>query len=95
MNTTNDKHEIHLSKPYATIQETKILGDDHNDDMVRVYCELFPDVFKFQIRTYKPIGEYGTGKSRNMIATVSLTRDEVAEILDQMNHYASNGEFID
>ena len=59
--------------------------DKDNDNQVRIYCRTFPDVFLFQIRTYKPIaGEGMHGKPRNMIANVTLSIDDVRSILAYM-----------
>lgn len=76
--------QLLINKPYARIQEIKG-ADQNNDNVLRVYCEMFPDVYIFQIRTFAPInGPFGEGKPRNMIASVTVTIEELEEILREM-----------
>ena len=82
--------QLIIQKIWAEIKEIimidqKTKKEMHNDDVLRVWCTSHPDVFKFQIRTYKPINAgWKKGKSRNMIATISLTIKEVENILKYM-----------
>ena len=69
-------------KEYAEIQDIKDLGDD--DNCIRVYCVQAPDLFNFQIRTFKGIGWPRGGKPRHMSATGRLSISEVEEILAYM-----------
>lgn len=85
----NDIKELMAKKPYATIEDIGVLGDwpkGENKGMIRVYCTQSPDVFNFQIRTFKPINWGGRkpGKSRNMIANVRMTITEMEEVLEYM-----------
>ena len=76
-------NDLIAKKKWATIYEAKNL-DGNNDDCIRVYCSQAPDVFNFQIRTFKPITQpisRDKGKPRNMIATVSLSLTELEQIL--------------
>lgn len=70
-------------KEYATITDVKWLEGD-KDNCIRVYCTQSPDLFNFQVRTFKGIGERNPGKPRHMIATVNLSISEVEEILAYM-----------
>lgn len=79
--------QIFIKRPSARIREFKNLPEN-NDNVIRVWCEMYPDVYNFQIRTFAPInGPFGEGKPRNMIATVHVTIEEVEEILRQMKAY--------
>ena len=83
-------------KPRAEIYEVKNM-DRENDNCIRVYCTQVPDVFHFQIRTFKPITERWDkreGKSRNMVANVSLTITELEEILKYCKSIAPNAKLI-
>ena len=62
--------------------EIKEIGKEKQENCVRVYCCSYPNVFKFQIRTYKPTKDEGV--KRQMMASVSLTIDEVRNILKYM-----------
>lgn len=78
-------------KKYASIEQVKF-KKGHNDNCVRVYCRQkgfdgCEDAFNFQIRTHKPIGEFGKGVPRDMVATVSLTPSELKEILKYVEEY--------
>ena len=77
------QQELKLKKTFAEIQEVK-MGDAKNDNVLRIWCSQYPDTFKFQIRTYKSICDFGRGKPRNMIATISLSIKEVEKILKYM-----------
>jgi hypothetical protein len=76
--------DLFLSKKYATIREIK---DPDNSieqrNELRIY-KSSTEGFDFQIRTLKPIGEYGQGTPRKMIANVTLTIAEVESILAYM-----------
>ena len=82
---------LFVKKKFAEIKELKNLQQD-NEDMLRVWCTQAPDVFCFQIRTFKPITEWGKGKSRNMMANVNLTITEVEEILAYMKEQYPNSK---
>ena len=73
-------------KEYATItQRGKLFKDDKpNENCIRVYCRQFPNIFNFQIRTHKSINDFGRGVKRDMIANVTLSIDEVRNILKFM-----------
>lgn len=77
------KQDMFVKKEYAEIKEIKDI-EENNDNELRIYCVQSPNIFNFQIRTYKPITEFGQGKPRNMIATISLDIDEVKKILQYM-----------
>lgn len=75
--------ELQAHKKWAEIWEAKDIDQD-NENSIRIYCTQAPDVFGFQIRTFKPIVESigrAKGKPRNMIAHVSLSITELEEIL--------------
>lgn len=81
--TRTEGGEFYMDAPYATNYEIHTLNEHKNE--VRVYCHQFPDNFNFQIRTFKPTnGCFGRGKPRKMIATVSITIEEVREMLRYM-----------
>ena len=80
-------NELHQQNDFAEIYEVKDMKEK-NENKLRVFCDQFPNIFKFQIRTHKPInGFFGNGKPRNMIAHLSLTIEEVEEILNYMKNY--------
>ena len=58
---------------------------DTNEGVVRFYCTQFPDVWKLQIRAFQPLGKehsFHKGlKPRNLIASVSITLQELEDIL--------------
>ena len=73
-----------LEKKYAECYELKDVKQN-NENCLRVWCNQYPDGFTFQIRTHKPItGHFGKGKPRNMIAHLTLTINEVKDILKHM-----------
>lgn len=82
--------DLFAKTPYATIYEIK--GRDKKEeknlvkysDCVRIYCTQAPDVFNFQIRTFKPITERFSkkGNSRFMLASVDLSITELEQILE-------------
>lgn len=81
--------QIFIDKPHAEIREVKGLPEN-NENVIRVYCQMFPNVYTLQIRTHNPIdGRLGKGKPRDFIATVSVTIEEIEEILRQMKAHAS------
>lgn len=79
-------NELMAKRNWARIWEAKDL-ETPNENAVRIYRVRFPDVFAFQIRTFKPItspvGRRG-GKSRNMIAHVELSLTEMEQIFEFM-----------
>ena len=52
--------DLMARKKYATITDHSDLGNDE-PGIIRVYCTQNPDLFNFQIRTFKPITPYGKG----------------------------------
>ena len=80
--------EIWLEKKYAEIKEVKL--DHPNSNGIRIYCTMHPNVFNFQIRTYKPITEHGDGKPRNMIAQAQITIEELERLLARMKEYSND-----
>ncbi len=83
--------DLMAKKEWARIWEAKNMGQD-NENCIRIYMTQSPDVFAFQIRTFKPITErFGrAGKPRNMIAHVDLTLTEMEQILDYMKKKTGN-----
>lgn len=79
-----DAKELMAHAKWARIHEVKGLKED-NENMIRIYPVQYPDVFAFQIRTFKPITD--NGKPRNMIAHVQFSLTEMEEILDFMKTY--------
>lgn len=78
-----------IKKEFARIWETTQLIEEPNENCIRIYRTQWhsnPEkrVFGFQIRTYKPITQDGTGKNRNMVAHVELTVKEFKKILAYM-----------
>ena len=70
--------ELFIDNEFAEIIETREVS---NTNQARVYCSQWPNTLNLQIRTFKPITRWGKGKPRNMIANVSITIDEVEQIL--------------
>ena len=59
---------------------------DTNEGMVRFYCTLYPNVWKLQIRAFQPLQKDHVAKGlkpRNLIASVSITLEQLEEILNQ------------
>lgn len=78
------REDLIIEYEYAECYEVKNLAKN-NTNCLRVYCCQFPNTFRFQIRTYKPITEYGgKGKPRNMIAHLNLNIEQVEKILAYM-----------
>jgi hypothetical protein len=78
-NSTN----LFLEKKFARIFEAKDL-EQHNENEIRLY-KSSPESFTFQIRTYAPIGSFNNkGTKRDMIASVSVTLEEMEQILEYM-----------
>lgn len=80
--------DIFIEKPFAEIVEVKFHDPtQQNENQVRVYCVQYPDIVSFQIRTHKSIVECDfrkKGKQRDMVATVSLSLNELEEIVKKM-----------
>jgi len=74
--------ELHIKDEHAEIREFKM--DTDNENIIRLYKDS-PKSFKLQIRTFKGIGEYGAGKKRNMIASVSFDKNEFEQIIKFVN----------
>ena len=76
----------HLDLSMINFIETK-KQNDTNEGMVRFYCTQFPNVWKLQIRAFQPLCKehsFHKGlKPRNLIASVSITIQELEEILKQ------------
>ena len=70
-----------IPAPYATIYE---VPTPQNDNCVRVYRDC-PGGIALQIRTFKPINYNQTGKKRNMLAHVSLSKAEAEILRDRLN----------
>ena len=89
--------DLMAKKDDATIKEFKT-SEDTNDNCIRIYCTQAPDVFNFQIRTFKPITDFWgggrKGKPRNMIATVELSIAELEEILEYCKSVYPNSKRI-
>ena len=63
--------------------ETKEVNDDEHG-CVRLYCTVFPEVFNFQIRAHQQLSRgFPNSKlrPRNLIATVSLTLEDLEEMI--------------
>jgi hypothetical protein len=75
-------NDLLIAKKYATIQEIRDPDIDQKNEL-RIY-KSSQNGFDFQIRTLKPIGQYGQGIPRKMIANVTLTIEEVESILEYM-----------
>ncbi len=81
-----DGSQIFIKRPYAEIKEIKGLSEP-NDNVIRIYCQQYPEAYTLQIRTHKPTDKYGEGKPRDMIATTWITIEEVEELLREMKAY--------
>ena len=68
--------DLYLKTETADIKE---IGKEKQENTLRVYCTMYPNVFTFQIRTYKPTKQGGVNKQ--MIASVSLSVEELKNIL--------------
>ncbi len=79
--------DIWIKKKYAVVKEIK--GCDPIINGLRVYCTQFPDNWYFQIHAHGSTNPLGGGKERDMIAGLTLTIEEVEEILRQMKEYAN------
>lgn len=81
--------EIIMPKEGAEIQEVgRALSEQMtNDNVLRIYCTMFPRVYMLQIRTHKPITGNRKGKPRNMIAHLQVTIEEMEYILQEMRNY--------
>jgi len=75
--------DIFIDYKSAEIREVKGLAKPNRNGL-RVFCRQFPNVWTLQVRTHKPITEYGTGKARNMIAHVDITLEELKGIVARM-----------
>ena len=82
-----------IKKEFADIKD---IGDSYgeNENKLRIWCKQSPDQFNLQIRTRNPLkGRHSlSGKNRNFIATVSLSVQEMEEILAYMKSYARKHE---
>ncbi len=75
-----------IADEYVEIREIKNLGRENRNGL-RIYCTQYPESFKIQIRTFKPINEHGNGKPRNMMANITLSRKQLHEICDYADNY--------
>ena len=81
--------EIWLHNDHAECYEMD-KGSEPNEPGLRLWCTMFPDAWTLQIRTHAPInGCYGNGKPRNMIAHLTVTVDQLRDILRQMEEYGN------
>lgn len=76
-----NQKDLIIDKKYAEIHEHP---DVENENVIRIYCCQYPNHFTFQIRTKNPLPYYNKGKTRNLIANVILSIDEVEMILAYM-----------
>ena len=78
-----------IPAPFARIYE---VPTPQNDNCVRVYRDC-PDGIAIQIRTFKPINYNQSGKKRkkrNMLAHVSLSREDAKILRDRLNLFLDN-----
>ena len=75
--------ELFIKDKFAEIIQ---INKEEQDNCIRVYCSTYPNTFDFQIRTFKPINEFGRGKPRAMIARVSLDIKQMEKILRFMKN---------
>lgn len=78
--------ELWKCDDFAEIYELQNYENDENG--LRIYCRQFPDVFLFQIRTFKSILEHRKGKKRSMVAHLQLSIKDIEQILEYMKHYS-------
>ena len=78
--------ELWIPDEYAEIEELKNRNDP-NENGLRVYCRQFPEVFRVQIRTHKSITGYNSGKPRDMIAGIDLTREQLRQICSFVDNF--------
>lgn len=94
--------ELIAKMPFAEIFEIPSISTDDEKNLkkysncIRIYCSQAPDVFKFQIRTFKPITESQRkkDKSRFMLAQVNLSIAELEQILEYCKSQHPNMERI-
>lgn len=81
--------DLIIPNDYAEIREVKLGTENgkelHNNNCLRIYRQGYA-TFLLQIRTFKPITEFGNGVPRDMIANVTLDLAELKLILK----YAEN-----
>lgn len=75
------QEDLIIKKNFAEIKE---LGRNEQENCIRVFCNHFPNNFEFQIRTFKPIGDFQQGVKRQMLASVSISIEELKKILAYM-----------
>ena len=71
--------ELWIPNEYAEVEELK-QRKTPNRNGLRVYCRQFPEMFHIQIRTHKSITGHNSGKPRDMIAGIDLTREQLHQI---------------
>ena len=76
-------NQIMIDKPFAEIKEI----DNEAGQYLRVWCDMYPNVYSLQIRATNSLKYYSNGKARNLIATVSVTIEELETILAEMKSY--------
>ena len=97
-NTKNDDSGFYLEPEHQTlgfknrvfspidIHETK-LPHDNPWGMVRLYCTQFPNHFNLQIRACQPLDDMKKNKPRNIIATVSISKEEILMLAEYVKRY--------
>ena len=81
------QEDLIIKKEYADIKE---IGRKKQDNCLRIYCSSYPNIFEFQIRTFKPITDNEKGINRQMIANISLSIEEIKQILKYMEKEVKN-----
>ena len=71
--------ELWIPDKYVEIEELK-QRKEPNKNGLRVYCRQFPEMFRIQIRTHKSITGHNSGKPRDMIAGIDLSREQLHQI---------------
>ena len=76
-------NQIMLDKPHAEIKEI----DNEAGQYLRVWCDMFPNVYGIQIRATNSLKYGNGGKVKNLIATTYVTIEELESILAEMKKY--------
>lgn len=90
------KNEYVLGRPFSRISIIQADSDQYDTPwgFVRLYCTQYPDIFQLQIRALQSLKE--GNKPRPIIASVSLTRDELKSLYEYaMNEEARSHETVD
>lgn len=83
--------DLILKKDFAEIKD---VGNENQENCIRLYCDMYPKGFTLQIRTYKPINKFGNGKSRPMVASVGVTTAELRQMLEYAENEAKEKEGV-